>query len=63
MSNQLHLQRSVKNVQGLIRDIERGYHIPIKFRAAGFTDETRSHYLTYLRGELERLQKLKEGAK
>ena len=56
-----HLLRAIKNVQSLMRDIEKGWHVPLKFRAAAFTDELRAAYLEYLKRELARLERLRGG--
>jgi hypothetical protein len=60
MANAFHLQRAIKNVKTLYREIERGWHVPLKYRS-GFSDEQRAEYLAYLATEEKRLEKLLAG--
>lgn len=56
--NAKQVQKSLKAVQSLIRDLETNSYIPPKFRQAPFTDELRTAYVTELGRERARLEKL-----
>lgn len=56
--NARQVQKSLKAVNSLIRDLEACAYIPPKFRRAPFTDELRAGYVADLVRERARLEKL-----
>lgn len=45
------MKQALFDIQTLADEVEKGYHIPKRFRKAPFTPEMRSAYVTYLRRE------------
>ncbi len=52
-----YLQKSLRSLNSLIKDIEAVQYIPPKFRREPFTEELRLDYLAYLTRERARLEK------